>query len=136
MLPLRWPGQHLNIFLASTITTHLTCLGVCVSVLVEQQCRVVFMRLAVVQWLRGLVVIGTSLPGPALHCRAGPHYRADIPASATMVLTQQGQILGLVKSCGDLIYSGQSATLMVLLITLYVPFAPECLWRHRFRGAT
>lgn len=85
-----------------------------------QIARLNCMRVGAVHLLRGLVVIGTSLPGPALHCRAGAHLHVDVADGALALFTDMGQVLGLVKTCGDLIFSGHAATLMVQLLLMYV----------------
>lgn len=72
------------------------------------------------QLLRCFTTAVTRLPGPALHCRPGPHLRFDAPTSTVEIFVQFGHMIGAVKNCGDLIFSGHSGSLMSIL-TVLVP---------------
>ena len=75
-------------------------------------------RLAIVASIRVLTTTFTRLPGPALHCRAGPDYHVDVPETALDVVEHVGCIAGLVKSCGDLVYSGHTAIYVAVMLVM------------------
>ena len=65
----------------------------------------------------------TLLPGPAPHCRIGtPNYA---PATIKNIFINQGTMLGHAVNCGDLIFSGHTGFLIIVMLL------SEELWKGK-----
>jgi singapore isolate B (sub-type 7) whole genome shotgun sequence assembly, scaffold_1 len=72
---------------------------------------------------QGLMGWWTLLPGPAPHCRPGmPSYA---PASIKNIFINQGTMLGHALNCGDLIFSGHTGFLVIVMLL------SEELWKAK-----
>ena len=74
----------------------------------------------------------TLLPGPAPHCRPGsPNYA---PKSIKNIFINQGTMFGHALNCGDLIFSGHTGFLVIVMLLseeLWKASKPQVikLWR-------
>lgn len=124
--PVYYVGDIMSVLLLSTIFI------TCVLLPDNQRARIILTasRLtAIVYIVRASSLFWTILPGPATHCRVGSQ---DLPHFETWadILGNISPTHGIMKNCGDLIFSGHTAGSYVWIYSLVQVLPFRCIFKY------